>query len=95
MGGDRGRWAAALHRRVERVRVRDLVLLEDVGEVVLGGVDALARYQPPLVHRVLARLAEGHELDVQAPVGEIEAGDPADGGEGVLAGPLQIGTQPG
>ena len=72
--------AALLQPRVERIRVRDVELLDVVEELLDGDVEPTIRDDPEAaVDRILARRVESQELVVLLEVGEVEAGCEGDG----------------
>ena len=86
---------AATEVGVERRRVTDLLLRHVVEELLLAHIKASVRHERPCSDRVVARIAQRDERVVLLVVGEVEAGDPADGLQRVVAGLFEAGGERG
>ncbi len=81
---------ATLATALQGIGVRHLVLLEMLGELVHGDVQAPAGHQPALVHRIVGLVPQGHELVIVLERREVQTGRPADELSGDFLDRLQL-----
>ena len=78
---------------MERRAPRHLPLLEMLRERSGGNIEAVARYDPPFVERVVDVVAQGHEIFGTLEGGKLEAADSVDQLERRAEPPLEIGPE--